>query len=233
MNSRTVSVAAALLVVLSASAQADPITSTEAVTNWSRQDSPIVDSNTDVWTDNSPFIDYIFNSGGSLISDFTQDTDFTFSADITNLDTDNDRYGIVFGWQDSQNHYRVSWERGGLSDNGFRGLNFLREVNNTVTNLFTTNINWQLGEVYDVTAGRSGSSIFFNIVRESDSAIIASQSVVDTTFTTGNVGLFTRSQRTRFGDLDFSVIPEPSTLTLLGIAGVLGAGYRFRRRLSR
>src|SRR5581483_3577721 len=106
--------------------------------------------------------------GQGLVSDFTQSGDFTFSARVQSLYTDDDIFGLVFGYQDPNNHYRLSWDGGGFeeADNHY-GLHLIRELNGTATTLYwpssPTGLKWAPDVAYDITVGRAGDTISINI----------------------------------------------------------------------
>lgn len=159
------------------------------------------------------------NTYGTLVSDFSFNSDFSFSGSLTPTTArfnDNDILGVVFGWQDASNHYRLGWEQGGFNDiSGASGLFLVRESAGISTILFQQEVFWADNVDYNFVVGRTGNDISFNLGG-------VSQSFTDTTFTSGNVGLYTESQTARFGGLAASTaVPTPAPLALLGI-GLIG-----------
>src|SRR5262249_15157257 len=130
------------------SARADMISPTEALANWSKVEDPYAHFNVDWWKvtgANSENLDYdnvppgraADPIGQALVSNFTVTGDFTFSARVTSLHTDDDIFGLVFGYKDSNNHYRLSWDGGGFEEvDNHRGLHLVREVGGVATVLY-------------------------------------------------------------------------------------------------
>ena len=233
--------AAAGLVASDATVRADMITPTEAVNNWVRFQEPVVGYNIDYWKvagTNGEFLDYD-NSPASqqlpmgqvLASDFIQTTDFVFSFRIQTTRSDGDIWGAVFGWQDTNNHYRLDWDAGGLKEADFKdGLHLFREVNGVNTELFypTPRPYYERRVPYDVTVGRTGNRIFINIDKVGGPHI-ADFSTIDTAFMTGRVGVFNSSQNIRVSNINFSsLVPEPSSLVLVGLGGAIAFGCCWR-----
>ncbi len=212
------------------------VSPTEAFDNWTREASPWRDSvNEDAWTVSGSQLQYTHNVGQSLISDFSLSGDFNFTSRIQSLDGDDDRFGLLFGYQDSQNNYRFSWEgdftNGGVSEaDGSRGLSLIREVNGTSASLFNLSSNWLRNTPYDITVSRVDDAIGFE-VKDLSGSIVASTSVVDTTFTEGKLGLWNTSQRTGYSNIEVDVgsVPEPTGLLAIAIVGV---GLCLRRRAT-
>ena len=112
-------------------AQAVPISSTEIVNNWSSVNlygaggPDLVD-----WTavgdevTNGPSSN-VTNTIGGIVSDFETLGDFSFSSDFRMPNNDN-VVSFVFGYQDNNNHYRLSWGGGTQQDVNFGGLSILR-----------------------------------------------------------------------------------------------------------
>ncbi|REL28253.1 PEP-CTERM sorting domain-containing protein [Thalassotalea euphylliae] len=178
------------------------------------------------------------NANGALISDFIFDGDFVFSGFMTptsDLFDDDDILGVVFGWQDERNHYRLGWEQGGLNDRGDRadgryavssGMFLVKEVDGVSSTLFEQELFWQDDVNYRFSVARAGEQISFSLGG-------VEQSFIDNNFTRGHVGFYTESQTARFASLTGSStsaqIPEPDTLALLGLV-LLGVAVRKSRR---
>lgn len=173
------------------------------------------------------------NSYGTIVSDFSFTGDFNFSGTMTPTIVgfnDNDILGLVFGWQDPSNHYRLGWEQGGFNDSatGASGMFLVRELAGVSTILFEQEIFWQDNVNYNFIVGRSGNDISFSLGG-------VSQSVTDTTFMSGHVGFYTESQTARFGGLASAPqapgaeISSPAPIALLGLGLV---GLFFARKKS-
>lgn len=163
------------------------------------------------------------NSNGSLVSDFVESGDFSFFGTMTaTLDSfnDNDIMGLVFGWQDDANHYRLGWEQGGYNDSATNasGMWLVREVGGVSTVLFETEQFWDDLVEYDFVVGRSGNDISFELDG-------VSQTFTDTSFMSGRVGFYTESQTANFSGLtsvpkppeELENVPAPAPLALLAL----------------
>lgn len=167
------------------------------------------------------------NSYGTLVSDFTTLGDFSFSG-FMNATTasfnDNDILGLVFGWQDNQNHYRLGWEQGGYNDiSGASGMFLIQEIAGVSTILFQQEIFWNDNTQYNFLLGRTNNDISFSLNG-------VNQSFTNTSFMGGKVGFYTESQTAHFGGLSSapqapSTVPEPSTLMIFAL-GVIGLASR-------
>ena len=179
------------------------------------------------------------NANGSIISNFSLTGDFTFDGILTPTTSffdDDDILGVVFGWQDADNHYRLGWEQGGLNDRGIgadgrlvvsSGMFLVREVAGVSTILFQQEIFWQDDVDYNFSVGRNGDDISFSLGG-------INRSFTDTSFTSGRVGFYTESQTARFSGLASrpvapAAVPEPSAIALLGLAFT----FLFLRRRAR
>lgn len=186
--------------------------------NWLQVAGPSNDRNTGTWVGlQQQRPEKKGNSSGALVSDFLVNGDFSFSGFVTptSIDyDDNDIIGLVFGWQDAMNHYRLGWsqiQRPGTSDDqayaditGRRGLFLIREVDGLSQTLFNV-ADWFWQD--DVRSN-------FEISRVSDLLNISwggqSFSISDSTMTSGRVGIYTESQTAVFGQLNVTV-PTPNS----------------------
>jgi hypothetical protein len=172
------------------------------------------------------------NSYGTLVSDFTTSGDFNFGGFMTPTTVsfnDDDILGLVFGWQDNQNHYRLGWEQGGFNDtSGASGMFLIQEIAGVSNILFQQEIFWDDNTQYNFLVGRTNNDISFTLNG-------VSQSFTDTSFMSGHVGFYTESQTARFGGLTSapkppSSVPEPSTLVIFAL-GVMGlVSRRFKKQ---
>jgi uncharacterized protein (TIGR03382 family) len=183
------------------------------------------------------------NSSGALISDFSVDGNFNFSGIFSptfasngscaseNTCDDDDILGLVFGWQDASNHYRLGWSQGdgsnssGLKDiTGKTGLFLVKEENGDSNTIMNWSSDFWLEDVeyiFDIsrvadtirfglkglmqnTAGVQGSSVPSAPVSGSVFKNIEF-SVFDNTFTSSRVGIYTESQTAMFKSLNVNV----------------------------
>lgn len=205
---------------------------------WSQEGGPSNGRNTGTWIGlKGQTPEKKGNSSGALVSDFYLQGDFTYSgyASPTSAEfDDNDIIGLVFGWQDEQNHYRLGWtqnQRPGTDDDqayaditGRTGLFLIREVNGVSNTLFNiADLFWQDDFIYNFEVSRADSLL--NIMFGDTSF-----SYEDTAFVNGHVGIYTESQTARFGQLKVVVpdkvpeiavnVAEPSAIVMF-LSGLL------------
>ena len=221
---------AALVAATLVPASAVPITGATIIADWTRGPDPTTGQPFDNWIAIGAGVRYtVASQGQAIFSDFTTAGDYTFTSRVTGLSGD-DMFGLVFNYTDSSNGYWLAFTGGPIF--GRNGILFTREVGGTETALFANAaLNWATGQAYDLTVGRSGNTIFFNI-DQVGVGNVAAFSIVDTTFLGGSVGLFTASQDADFVNIDFSTqmapVPEPSSGLLL-LSALAGLIY-FRRK---
>ncbi len=214
-----------ILMLALTSASAAPIAASDALATWVKTTSPY-GYNTNSWTTSGTNLYYSSNTGQSLVTPFSHSYDFAFSVRMWSGDTDNDRYGVLFGFSDYLNHYRLSWEGGGYAeDGGYRGLQLIREVNGVAVVLDTLASYWAANVVYTFNVYRTGNTIGYSVVRVSDNVTIRSFSVVDTTIMSGQIGIFNDSQITYYSNMDL-VVPEPSSMLMALMGLVLLLSWR-------
>lgn len=235
---------------------------------WSYELSPSsgLRSDKDVWTNlgsNTPT--KTANSSGSLVSNFVLSEDFVFSGNFIptfannascvkandNSCNDNDLLGIVFGWQNEQNHFRLGWGQGGINDiTGRNGLFLIREINGLSSTLkHWSDIYWQENEEYFFSVERNGNDLAIGLRgRARDSVgtqginaqetlaspkdIDISYRLTDDSFLSGRIGLYTESQTAVFKMLSAHgtvLVSEPAVGVLL-LAGFI---FLFFRRYAR
>lgn len=254
-------VTAMLVTMMSWQATATPIEID--TTLWSSELSPSHNrlSSTERWLgleDNNP--NKQSNSSGTLVSDFVLNGDFQFtgvfsptyatngSCAAENTCDDDDILGLVFGWQDASNHYRLGWSQGdgtnksGVKDiTGRTGLFLIKEEDgrsNTIANW--KDVFWQENVLYKFSISRAANTIAFMIeglvqnIRGIQGATIPTASpvkselqVIDfevegTSFTTGRVGVYTESQSANFSLLSVTTaqVSGPVTLGLFALGGI-------------
>lgn len=172
------------------------------------------------------------NAHTTLVSDFSLNGDFTYTGTMR-ATSDNDNMGVVFGWTDTSNHYRMGWEGNGYWDGGSSTENgFWLIVENGGTDTVLANVSnlyWSLNVTYDFSISRSGNDITYSIMQ--GLTTITSGTVTDSTFLSGNVGVYVESNYSQFSNLaasETSAVPLPATLPLL-LAGFGGLAALRRR----
>ncbi|WP_448556095.1 hypothetical protein [Thalassotalea montiporae] len=212
---------------------------------WTQEAGPSNSRNTGTWVGlHSDAPEKRGNSSGALISDFELIGDFAFTGLFTptteNYD-DNDILGVVFGWQDESNHFRLGWSQNyskptddrAIADiTGRSGLFLIEEINGSSNTIFhLPELFWADDTTYQFGIERLGSEFAIAIGTE-NSAPNIQFSVSNDSFSTGKVGVYTESQTARFGQLQINgivpqpqiqtlAIPEPSIALLLAIAFIL------------
>jgi hypothetical protein len=102
-----------------------------------------------------------------LINDATAGTNFTYRARL--IAGDDDGFGLIFGYRDANNFYRVTFTRQRRTEPGYpwNGWNVDRKVSNIATNLFghgtpdhvESFFNTQF-QLFDVTIAVTGNNLF-------------------------------------------------------------------------
>ena len=205
-------------------ALATPISTSDVITNWTTSSGDIVATN---------------NHAGSLTSDVSANSDFSFS--VNSLASDNDTFGLVWGFQDLANHYRFSWaqdwgENGtGGAAHGLGGFKVIKEVGGISNLLFSSNTQYVQNQTYDLRVAGTVAGFTVQVENLSTSTLIFNESITDTTFASGSVGIHELYQGggnvwSNF-DLDTSTsVPEPSMVAIFA-SGMLLIGIR--RRMSK
>lgn len=230
----------ALLTLATMAAMAIGATQAAATTvntnNWTATTAPANDAtiSSHAWVTGGNQASISNNAHTTLVSDFSTSGDFTYSGNMR-ATSDNDIQGVVFGWQNKDNHYRLGWEGGGYGDQGTsiqRGLWLIRESGGVDTVLFNiSSLLWSAGTNYDFSITRTGGNLSFSMML--GGATLAAATVTDTTFMTGKVGVYVESNYSQFSNLNVTepagVVPLPASLPFL-MAGLGGLGLMARRR---
>ncbi|MCB1164381.1 T9SS type A sorting domain-containing protein [bacterium] len=209
--------------------RATPIPAEDALASWLDDESPARGLQDGVdWTLDGSEIVTTANADGALVSDFSVSGDFEFTVRIEAIETpyDDDTVGLLFGYQDSSNHYRLGWEAGGSPDGdppaghggtGARGLWLVVEQAETGTLLYNDPDLFRPQSTPHVfRVGRVGGDVYFTVT-EASGAEVASATVSEASFMMGGVGFYSESQTARYGSMDLN-----STTT--GVPSQLGAG---------
>lgn len=234
-----------LLSVISATASAGIIKIDTA--QWSHVAGPSNDLTTGNWVGvKGQAPEKHSNSSGALVSDFRVFGDFLFNgyfSPTTRDFNDNDIIGVVFGWQDAQNHYRLGWtqyQRPGTTDDraitditGRSGLFLIREVAGVSQTLFNIrDLFWEDNAEYSFNVKRVANQLDLNFAGNVFS-------VTDSTFLSGNVGVYTESQTGKFWSLNAdgkTTLQPPQSLpvsepgTMMFFSGLVFAAAAVRRR---
>lgn len=220
-------------------ALATPISTSDVITDWTSDVSPIDGQDVGNWTISSGNIVGTSNHVGSLTSDVSVNSDFSFS--VNSLARDNDTFGLVWGFQDLANHYRFSWaqdwgENGtGGAAHGLGGFKVIKEVGGISNLLFSSNTQYVQNQTYDLRVAGTVAGFTVQVENLSTSTLIFNESITDTTFASGSVGIHELYQGasnvwSNF-DLDTSTsVPEPSMVAIFA-SGMLLIGIR--RRMSK
>ena len=220
-------------------ALATPISTSDVITNWTSDVSPVDGVLLGNWTTSSGDIVATSNHAGSLTSDVSANSDFSFS--VNSLARDNDTFGLVWGFQDLANHYRFSWAQDwgedgtGGAGHGVDGFKIIKEVGGISNVLFSSNTEYVQNQTYDLRVDGTVAGFTVQVENLSTSTLIFNESITDTTFASGSVGIHELYQGggnvwSNF-DLDTSTsVPEPSMVAIFA-SGMLLIGIR--RRMSK
>ncbi|MDJ0845099.1 PEP-CTERM sorting domain-containing protein [Crocosphaera sp.] len=188
----------------------------ESVTNHKRRIGRSSDADTDQY--------------GSLISDFDLLGNFTFSGSFF-MPNDNDIVGLLFGYQDSDNHYRLSWgsnkvargfdeqgkqlrphgpyerfdlssEQAGVDEIGSGGMVIAKEENG-ITSFYENTFDFDLRWQTDVWYDFSVSRIDESLLIDITESMnsVFSTTITDTTFMSGKVGFNTAGVEVFYGNI--------------------------------
>ncbi|NRA28821.1 MAG: VPLPA-CTERM sorting domain-containing protein [Parvularculaceae bacterium] len=189
------------------------------------------------WSRGVGFANGTSNGYGILYSNNSLSGDVEFTGTMTSTGFDNDIMGIVFGFQDNNNYYRMGWEDGGFADaSGERDFWLVKEVAGVRTTLFTSGDEWIERRPYDFRIARNGGNLEFSIFDTVSMSTIISQTVADMSFMTGAFGVYTESQAASFTNLETNAlgaapVPVPAALPLMA-GGLAGIGALRRRKKS-
>lgn len=210
------------------------LSTADVISDWTSGGSPIDGITNGSWQQFGATISGTGNHTGSLVSNFTNNGQFDFSVDTRS--GDDDIFGIMWGLQDLSNHYRLSWgqQRHDTGTSGYAsggGFKVFKEVGGIATELFTSAVLFSFNNDYNLNVISSSSGFDVHISNLTTGLSIFDFSIADTTFTSGRVGIHDWYQNTGndWSNFDHQIIPEPSTVILLGL-GLAGFGLARRKK---
>ena len=112
--------AAALTAILTAGAASAATTSAQTV-NWSSAANPVTGSQSGSYTASSDEVFLGSNGSRAFVSDVTTSGDFTYTGTMR-ATNDNDTMGVVFGYADAANNFRISWSGSNIDEYGGGGM---------------------------------------------------------------------------------------------------------------
>jgi hypothetical protein len=258
---RTLFYAFAAILLVSSLANAQAISPSEVVNNWIDSAEPMHTNLQHVgWSVQGSEVrtpDY-----GMRLSNFTQEGG-SFKGSFRTTGNDDDVIGFVFGFQDSDNHYRFAWDafdnnnghqdplgtngvnnsvglsggpggtvgaNGGVhglptGQAGVHGIRLIKEENGVISYLYQDPApsgaqRWKRNTLYDFSISRNNNQLSFSIVESGVGPLVDVQ-VTDSTYTTGNIGVFASSQSPIFfSNLKAVAVPEPSSVVLIALGGL-------------
>ena len=212
--------------------------------DWTHGGSPVSGGTNGNWFVSGNTIQGTSNHVGSLVSDFTANSNFSFSVD--SLARDNDTFGLMWGVQDLANHYRLSWARdygengSGSAGHGGGNVGFkiLKEVGGSTSVLYSSSTQYIQHRYYNLSVSGTATGFDVSIKDLSNNSTIFDLSIGDTMFATGKVGIHELFQGAsnewknfNFTNGDgFNAVPEPSAIAMWGLAGAIGIVIARRRK---
>ncbi len=187
---------------------------------------------------------------GAIISDFSTSGGFSFSTTVK--PNDDDTMGLLWGYQDNENNYRISWGAdfgedgvGAPVGQGFGatcsgstagpcdGFKVIKEVGGVSSVLYLNSVEpLPATSLYNISVDYDG--VQFRIMASTGSTTLIDVLIADATFSTGRVGLHTFfNPSSRFTNVEFtaSAVPIPAAVWLFG-SGLIGLVGMARRKTA-
>jgi len=208
------------------------VQSAQAVTldasTWIDADDPIKENQSATSETGDGFVSIRGNGDLAVVTDYAVAPPFQFSGQFS-APGDDDILGIVFGYEDGFNNYRITWTGGEDHDweagPRFGGLMLVREDDGVTDVLFrNASLLWTAGIEYTFSLSVDAAQTSFDLAEGTN--VLASFTVMeDFSDAAGAVGVFTRSNAANFyalSDETVNVIPVPGGMPLfLSAAGLL------------
>jgi hypothetical protein len=229
-----------MLIAISQTAIASPISISDVFNNWTKGASIIGNSTAGSWVLSGNSITGTGNHRGSLISDVSLNTDFSFS--VNSIARDDDAFGLLWGFQDTNNHYRLTWaqqwgESGvGSSTQGsegiFDGFKIIKESNGISSILYSSDTEYVRNHNYDISVLGTSNGFALSVKNLTNNTDIFNQSITDTTFQSGKIGIHENYQNNGNAWSNFNVttsVPEPSSLAIFSLVIIGLASRRMKK----
>jgi hypothetical protein len=224
------------------------INSTDIIGNWASGDSPMGEEANGTWVTNDSLIAANLNHVGSLVSKVSVNIDSSFNFSVNSRATDNDTFGLIWGFQDLANHYRLSWSIGfgesgvgaapSSGQNGiYEGLKIIKEVAGISSVIYSSDLEYGQNQNYTLSISGNTNGFTVDINNLSTSASVFNHSVGDTSFTSGKVGIHELYQEDGNVWSNFALqgteVPEPSKLVIFALGLIAIASRRFNKGSSK
>ena len=229
-----------MLIALSQTAIASPISSSDVFNNWTKGAGILENGTIGSWVLSGNSITGTGNHRGSLISDVSLNTDFSFS--VNSLTRDDDTFGMIWGFQDTNNHYRFTWAKhwgesgvGTSSGGGFGiydGFKIIKEVNGISSLLYSSDTEYVQNHNYDINVLGTSNGFELSVKNLTNNTDIFNQSIADTTFQSGKIGIHENYQNNGNAWSNFNVttsVPEPASLAIFSLVIIGLASRRMKK----
>lgn len=191
----------------------------DVLDDWTAGANPITGADPGSWTLTGSGLGGGYSHAQSLVSDFSATGPFSFS--VSSQHTDANHFGVLWGFQDQDNHFRMNW--------GPSEFTIERELGGISTVLYSSTMSFVDGAHYAFSLEATGSG--YDVMVSEGSTALFHHSFLDSTFETGQVGVYDSYcwGSGMWTDFDFDqYVPTPSaapsvpdsatTLPLLGLS---------------